>query len=135
MDTSETYIKMCEKAEEIQKQKEAEGLEHGDYIYAKDGLDFWFHTGKVELLVGKPEYRYALLGVIFIPRIDQLQEMVPSKIGGNFWDVLIDLFKWINHKKWSDYVPRSMEQLWLAFGMFKKYNKVWTNNEWRNGNV
>ena len=123
MDTSETYIKMSD-CPEIQEQKKAEGLEHGDYIYAKEGLDFWFYTGKVELLVGKPEYRYAPMGVIFIPRQDDLQEA--SGLDWRSFDRKCLVYE-------HPILVPTKEQAGIRVVMKERYNKVWANNEWRNG--
>ena len=137
MDTSETYIKMCEKAEEIQEQARTNGIEYGDYIYVTATNDFVRYTGEVELVRGEKGYKYAPFGVIFIPRQDQLQEMVGD------WEKQIEILDdWLGNaydppsfkgNYWCINNLTSMEQLWLAFVMKEKYNKVWTNNEWRNG--
>lgn len=122
MDTSKEYIKMCESAEEIQK------IFYNDREFDKRDFMEWIKkpTGKV---------------VIWLPRQDQLQEMVKKETDGilceafyivtDFWfevsyssDPNID--EKINMCKWS------MEQLWLAFVMKEKYKKIWNGTEWLN---
>ena len=134
MDTSETYIKMCEKAEEIQEQARTNGIEYGDYIYVTATNDFARYTGEVELVRGEKGYKYAPFGVIFIPRQDQLQAMIFTE---NWRDELHDFAYHVTTYNKDYYLTNpsfnSVEQLWLAFLMKEKYNKVWANNEWRNG--
>ncbi len=119
MDTSQEYILMCQKAEEIQKL--AKTFPYEDRVEIATSRDYGF-----------PFYRN-----IWLPRQDQLQEMVglslwPLNCKFSLWlydhdsDGLIDLHVRHEHEFYS------MEQLWLAFCMFEKYGKVWSNGEWVN---
>ena len=127
MDTSETYIKMCEKAEEIQKIRvESEYWEEGDWL---------FRSGKVLACGWNAGYFEGWLwpqkGDIWLPRQDDLQEMVKPL-------ELYAFYHWVYRadQRDGDYLPdcnkvyTSMEQLWLAFVMSEKYNKVWNGEEW-----
>lgn len=68
--------------------------------------------------------------VTWLPRQDKLQEMIPIT-GGNNLDLVKALFDWIeNLNFYRDYVDLSMEQLWLAFVYYKKYNKYWDKDKW-----
>ena len=70
---------------------------------------------------------------LWLPRQDQLQEMLPYQGGeakDNFWSVLSGLFEWPYNEKWLEYIPLSMEQLWLAFVMRERFGKVWSRTEW-----
>ena len=65
---------------------------------------------------------------------DQLQEMISiSPIGlYRFWEFIRG--EWNPYSESydsyrSDYMP-TMEQLWLAFVMKEKYNKVWDGRDW-----
>jgi len=127
MDTSETYIKMCEKAEEIQEQARTNGIEYGDYIYVTATNDFARYTGEVELVRGEKGYKYAPFGVIFIPRQDQLQEMVGEEYAIN---LLYQFHQYYNTKYREIPGNWSVEQLWLAFVMKEKYNKIWVDGNW-----
>jgi len=152
MDTSETYIKMCEKAVEIQ-----EGhIQLGDYFAIigsdegdLDGVNL-FHDGKCVKRVVEPydslDVQDAILAFggkyIWLPRQDQLQEMVTGKgvLSGDWLDVLdhfvmdegglFDFFDAHRIDETYNYV-KSMEQLWLAFVMKEKYKKVWDGEEWQ----
>ena len=81
---------------------------------------------------------------------DQLQGMIMPTIIAKYvkWttiDTSPDFNKYLAIMKWFDVLSQegniyantimtfSSEQLWLAFVMKEKYNKVWANNEWRNG--
>lgn len=64
MDNSETCIKMCEKAKEIQKVRN-HIYEEGDYCYCSECGLFIHSEGKL----------YDFGGIIWLPRQDQLQEI------------------------------------------------------------
>ena len=100
MDTSEQYIKMCEKAEEIQEQR-------------------FPLKGKV------------LFGFTWLTCQSELQEMMGFKRLADS----IDSF----HRFASGYylgtrlayhVFKTREQLWLAFVMKEKHNKIWNGEQW-----
>ena len=160
MDTSETYIKMCEKAEEIQKrwrtaayQEQGDGygslISYFDEANKRQRLDmflgFYTFDGKPTTQIISLPSRYSiaqtyagliwqhdLTKVVWLPRQDQLQEMV-----GGFEAGMIDWWHWRNAvyphmqnphtKEWRF---NSFEQLWLAFVMKEKYGKVWNGEEW-----
>lgn len=126
MDTSETYIKMCEKAEEVQK----EWLIHsGDFFFDKQSKYEWTNPVGVvgdEIIIEVTKRLKAKefkQNNIWLPRQDQLQEMVEEEplacIDGikNFWvEINFPNFSW--------------EQLWFAFVMKEKFNKVWSGTDW-----
>ena len=119
MDTSKEYIKMCEKAEEIQKNKR--WLKAGDFCrnpYSGDSHAIGTTVEKTDL--------------IWLPRQDQLQEMVKQNslniIDLNYFVASISLFLKQSNKDGELYY--SLEQLWLAFVMKEKYNKTWNGKEW-----
>ncbi len=146
MDTSETYIKMCD-CEEIQKEWHPRDW---DFVLTKD---LW------PKVFGGDDYVWCLLpediadsgvygsyatdkgiggypGYIkhWLPRQDQLQEMV-----GGLEKGFIDFPKWLENTyglNYGDYpnghlcIFKTWEQLWLAFVMKEKYNKVWDGEEW-----
>ena len=136
MDTSETYIKMSD-CPEIQ--KEARYI--GDNMEELGNWFAFYVTGKWQPPV---IYTYGLClpyergdYAVWLPRQDQLQEMVKEGNKFSYTNNLVLAGKFDKFCSWQandiTSLDWSMEQLWLAFGMFKKYNKVWTNNEWRNG--
>jgi len=147
MDCGSVYIKMCEKAEEIQDEKRKAGVFHGDYVYAESGSLFTHFTGIVELLTGNPNLRYGMVGCVFIPRQDQLQEMigVTDEMRESGWKPdFICQWDWAIQQgrlTESDYISsifpngdyefcESWEQLWLAIVMHEKYHKTWTGENW-----
>lgn len=127
MDTSKEYIKMCD-CPEIQSYKRT--LDFCDY-YAYYQLDFWQTTNFTcgSSLLGK--------GNIWLPRQDQLQEMVKYAYKDIKIEVDIKLNRFWNWyremqvKIKGSHPFASMEQLWLAFVMKEKYNKIWDGKEWR----
>jgi hypothetical protein len=82
MDTSKEYIKMCEKVPKIQEQMGHDG----DYYYwSVDNKSHISYTEHFEdYIVKHPEQWDFLRGrkVIWLPRQDQLQEMIGDAIGG-----------------------------------------------------
>lgn len=138
MDTSETYIKMCEKADEIQTLHRE--VRHENTGKWKSG-DFWttvFDCDRSRAFVvpdyldawaDEPHYLHHPSEVIWLPRQDQLQEMVRLD-AITLTQLLADYV--IGHKLDPAKLPQpSMEQLWLAFVMQEKYNKVWNGEEWQ----
>uniref|UniRef100_A0A6M3KXM3 Uncharacterized protein n=1 Tax=viral metagenome TaxID=1070528 RepID=A0A6M3KXM3_9ZZZZ len=133
MDTSEQYIKMCEKAEEIQASRK---FECGDCMVTGDNLIM------IRRLSDEGDYFLASLlprghnfllisnkNVIWLPRQDQLQEMV---IDADYaMSYLTRIMDWAGITL-AKYLLQftSMEQLWLAFVMKEKYGKVWDGEKW-----
>jgi len=137
MDTSETYIKMCD-CEEIQglrpvKYDWLDNLYYGRTILQPDHAPFLF---------GSSDDKLDTMDSIWLPRQDQLQEMV-----GQGWEgckcfddipltvILVSLYSFEKHNvlrtiELNINSPASMEQLWLAFVMKEKYNKVWDGSNW-----
>jgi len=146
MDKSKEYVEMCRKAKEIQES------------WVAEVGDFWTYGGacsEVSMMcydecfgVQKEE------GQIWLPRQDQLQEMILSLerfVNVELWSlkeqfdtslrVLLKIVKDFNDFTWGGEVNggqlrnirsgivTSMEQLWLAFIM-KENNKIWNGKEW-----
>lgn len=128
MDTSEIYVKMNEKAVEIQK-------------IAPDMLGHQWRKDNIHILNGNYYWmEISLKGIserIWLPRQDQLQEMV-LKIGNHPWSLFWDIEDWLSKIAGDSYeyinvnkIPfTSMEQLWLAFVMSELYLRRWDGNDW-----
>ena len=159
MDTSETYINLCEKAKKIQKEWKPK---EGDWYCYKDcmcgfpiyqvgwtNLHDWQKTdaGKDEkcthcaydyqsfgeiMYATKSGMRDALTGwFVYLPLQDQLQEMIGDF--GKCQDILHEYLSSRVGCPMSELWPSpilSMEQLWLAFVMQEKYNKIWDGKDW-----
>ena len=144
MDTSEKYILMCEKAEEVQKEWEPEAgdwtnrgiftgccsmLTHSSVATMEDlGYEI------VDFKIVKHYYRKNDL--FWLPRQDQLQEMVKydNPIPEGILDALSSATRQHMDSPMEDAFCQfnSMEQLWLAFVMHEKYQKQWDEErgEW-----
>lgn len=149
MDTSKEYIKMCEKAEEMQ---EIKGFfEAGDCYYHTK----YTHQGQpagayvASIRVVKKIAPNQKTWRIWLPRQDQLQDMIETgnPLKGE-WALLDRFLEFcrpfknlgtIPHprdlecaREKNDYLDKfnSREQLWLAFVMKEKYNKKWNGDEW-----
>lgn len=70
------------------------------------------------------------------PSIEQLQEMTRGTFIDNFLALSEDVKMFVSNKrtetnKYLDNVSKlCFKQLWLAFYMFKGFNKVWNGTEW-----
>jgi len=125
MDKSKEYIKMCESSLEIQEIQEFKPIISKDL---SDGCSeslndtIWFHG---DCNTNNPIQ-------IWLPRQDQLQDMA----GGGISLSLIKKFdEWFfTHPDSAGFLDYSMEQLWLAFVMQKKYGKIWNGNDWEKDN-
>jgi len=130
---TDNYIKMCEKAEVIQK------------LFNPKGHNHTSHSGCIWTDIDRDSYKYDkyteyghqyiclrdgyLMHCIWLPTQEQLQEM--SSLLCNFpCQILTFLNDWIKNNKiyLSEY--KSMNELWLAFVMKEKYNKIWTGEKW-----
>jgi len=129
VDFSKQYIKMCERAEEIQEiyqnvlkkeDNEVDSILEGWYVY--DGKNIiLLHNNEFFISDLKDE----LKKYVWLPRQDQLQAIITTNKYFRF--SLIELFYHFANKN----VPKftSMEQLWLAYVMYIKYKKIWNNEE------
>jgi len=136
MDTSKEYILMCKEAKEIQTEwsKTEELMElgrDGDYYYNTKGL-----INQVRIRGTQDDddfpgdgitFPCETYGAIWLPRQDQLQDMVNLKIPRLVYDFRSFVADFI-----GSYTEKfgSMEQLWLAFVMAEKYNKEWHGLQW-----
>ncbi len=126
MDTSETYIKMCEKAE-IQADKPIPSIQVVDEKLVDDWKMVYFDEGYLIDNMGN-WWADTRPDTTWLPRQDQLQEMIPTTMSST--QLNFKMISELNH--FYDYwdtngIPNHLttwEQLWLAFVMKEKYNKV-----------
>lgn len=127
MDTSKEYIKMCEEAKEIQK---LWGELTGDFCYCKDT------KYRIVNIVNNPPPRIEITSHLWLPRQDQLQEMVGATYpASNVLAEFLELgFVYSGVFVAKDPISScdSLEKAWLVFVMQKKYNKEWDydSEEW-----
>ena len=117
---------MCEKAVEIQK---SHNQRHGDWQYDKDQKKIFSGAYMSNIAYLEPCYPME----IWLPRQDQLQDMIVTlgmssatflqTMANKVWDSMQSCDYYLQFK--------SMEQLWLGFIMFEKYNKKWNGKDWR----
>lgn len=138
MDKSSDYIRMCDKADEIQGQWSPA---HGDFFVGQDGrIECWVDLIHAQRnMTGNWEVRETGEGVIkvwkyiWLPRLDQLMELaqVPSL---RFEKVTQLFFDWTRtHYPGCEGDARgvfsSLEQTWLAFIMQRKFRKNWNGSD------
>jgi hypothetical protein len=150
MDTSPEYINMCEKATEIQKTRRNGWAiwEVGDFIWSPkqedvliilpfDGNDnlAWNVSGSRVVIRDHHEAQYG----IWLPRQDQLQEIVRGErhmhllayeFAAYFHGTVDPLCQYLGRDNYTVDSDNSMEQMWLAYVMKTKYNKVWNGEDW-----
>jgi len=132
---TENYIKMCEGAEEIQK---AWIPLIGDWvIFPNIPLPTIIRFKKTINEMNKYDF-------IYLPTQEQLQEMMTmdtsyakkynKKEGAIFcgFYIFLDMMDWVKNylKKPTIINCNSMNEIWLAFVMYEKYNKTWTGKNW-----
>jgi len=117
MDTTETYIKMCD-CSEIQGQWTAPPYDH----------DFCYNNKDNYVTYGRNISADTVDDYTWLPRQDQIQEMLWGK---NFKNpiYLSKLFQEF-HDKWLWLDFDTFEQLWLAFYMYEKHGKIWGGKKW-----
>ena len=125
---TDNYIKMCEQAEEIQ---EAWKQNPGDiYIYKKDiDIGLYYYV---------TEYKKHN-NAVWLPTQEQLQEIIKPTLETDDFE-LVELF--FDFVYGEDSQPNQinspiklMNEMWLAFVMHEKYNKIWTGEKWEVKNV
>ena len=126
MDKSSHYLKMSESAKVIQKQWKPD---FGDFFVSMSSGQ----TSPCLSLVSELEKKVSYLKTIkavWLPRQDQLQEMVIEKYAAP-WDLAI-AFSNVLMADDASYFDNfdSMEKLWLAFIMIEKRKKKWKDGEW-----
>ena len=120
-----TYIKQCEASEEIQK------------WWFPDICDLYYDksekkTKPITFLAEKIWLTERTRGCNFIwlPTQEQLQEMVDRDWYKVFCKFL--LWHWNSEPNAKEFASmfNSMNEVWLAFVMKEKYNKIWTGEKW-----
>jgi len=132
MDTTETYIKMCD-----WKDLQFGGIFQGDY-YTLNRNNLAFHYPPNECVGDylKPKIwtdTIAIKNIFFIKlfKQDQIQEMIGLPLPELYY--AFEKFIKTYPIEYMDGVFSkftSMEQLWLAFLMHEKYGKKWSGKKW-----
>ena len=160
MDISPEYVKMCGEAKEVQEaHTPARGdlwkcacrsctershiwmIERSviDHLEGKDLSDFieyyqecvrWEEFGFPAFWRDKEAGDWN--AYIWLPRQDQLQEMVFESGGSTPWLALFsDFVDFIFSKTNRGLFTGTPDQLWLAFVMHEKHNKIWDGKTWK----
>ena len=138
MDTSVQYIKMCEKAEEIQKAWKPHKFD--DYI------QLGYHDKPVKIIGGICVGDYFIgakdCGEVWLPTQEQLQEIIIPTLKSRYnkyhdLEKMERIANWIVRIFWGftehngrEIHSNNITELWLAFVMHEKYNKIWTGEKW-----
>ena len=137
MDFSNKYIIMCKNAKEIQEEWKKK---EGDWVFYKNtihlihfqplyGSLMLFYNELIENwgicdeTIHKYQQPVNQSEIIWLPTQDQLQKLFFKHLSPI--TILKNFCKWC--EKYNDYTKKfnSMEQLWLAFIMWEKFNKFW----------
>ena len=117
MDTTKEYIEMCEKATEVQ----------GKYCSKFGDFNYIDNMDAVQIFGCSEAFHNS---IIWLPRQDQLQDMLELTVYDRICDKLYKFTEWVKINATYERSNCSMEQLWLAFVMSEKFGKVWTGKEW-----
>lgn len=112
-----------------------------DIIHYKSDAPFFFHAvtddGKSRILNFKDSDSLVKATSVPLFRQDQLQEMIFEGLvfGESIPCAMLKLLYEYGHKAKNPdaeywHICKSMEQLWLTFVMFEKYNKTWDGENW-----
>lgn len=127
MDTTKEYIEKLIKAPEIQKKWIPQ---NGDFVWHPDEGAEYMGTSefpeKIDIVSLSDSTKDWWYNWLWLPGQDQLQELH----GWKFNNQAIKFWEW-----GSEFNPEtkdlfSWEQLWLAFVMKEKYNKIWNGKDW-----
>jgi hypothetical protein len=125
MDNTELYIKMCDKAVEIQDQQPEMGLAplNNEKVFLGLNGNYW---------IGAMDWVEQQIYYIWLPKQDQLQNMIDNlfyttKNNTGLINMVIGIDYWARMEK---DIYLSMEQLWLAFMMREMYKKKWNGENW-----
>jgi len=138
MDTSETYIKMCD-CPEIQEQSVTPPYPN-DYYARRKGGGIRYGYQIITSDIVDDDY-------IWLPRQDQIQEIARHLYGEHsrkwVWRMMQDFVGNLDNDFYLESIEMTMgnyfsmdgmfdtwEQLWLAFYMYEKYQKIWTGEKW-----
>ena len=146
MDTSKQYIKMCEKAQEIQESHTFDE-EEGDFsiwLPRQDQLQGMIEGTVMEKIEKFNKFMHLPILNIKCNEIDEEKlEIFREKWGEMMKDSLARITplpvcenEELNLINVFTSTFTSFEQLWLAFVMKEKYGKTWNNKkeEWKNEN-
>jgi len=136
LDTSSKYIKMCEKADRYIFPNGC-NLINEDFLYCEKTTrklkPGWIILYKYRL-EGYLDTHDMILNYFIIWKQDQLQKMLNYPL----WKLVWDFEEFTEKMTNKDYFEnKTMEQLWLAFVMKEKYNKIWDEEkeEWINARI
>ena len=135
---------MCRRADEIRRFWKPE---LGDYFFGipQDFADLDFETGIYQFLDCEDDFycvvpdnydpvKKEFTGIgeddeaVFLPRQDNLQKMIDYELP---YDLIKDFSEWTAQLDISMKERlQTMEQIWLAYVMWKNYSKIWTGNDW-----
>lgn len=123
MDTSEKYILMCEKAQEIQELKNVPMI----------GGNFYFNKNSCQIRVDKEGFLSEFSknkDSVWLPRQDQLQEMCFYENRDTLFILQVQDFYCFFFKQLSLAIHNgSMERACLLWVMETKFNKKWNHKE------
>ena len=127
---------MCQRAKEEQEDAPTNLADNARWRFTNFGEDKFVRVGGVYNEAGYAS-KYEL---IWLPRQDQLQEMIEDETLFPAHRRATLIVNWLQNEQWFDKDGNShwkhqinydsMEQLWLAFVMKEKYNKVWNGEDW-----
>ena len=105
------------------------------FVYKADNQGFHHRLDRPVATLGQTkEMEDTILSgrIIWLPRQDQLQEMVQKEYEEG-WRLAQRFSEWLTVQQITPINKWSMQQLWLAFVRKENHNKVWSDEGWVNG--
>jgi len=133
---TQNYIKMCEKAEEMQKwyfNSEYERINDNwlfeyDLFACKEHRTIFRLHGQYICPAMEGNLCNRENNKIWLPTQEQLQEMIHLT---DWHGILVAFFYWYGDFGFKEIT--SINDLWLAFVMYEKYHKIWNGKDWIKG--
>lgn len=139
MDKSRRYIRLCDRADEIQRLWHQS---YGDfYLDEKDRITCWIgEPGQVKrfkkgFAISAEGDVIRLAKHVWLPRQNQLIEI--AQVRGRTYDsVVLDFYNWTKtgydtRSRLPGKLFPSMEQIWMGYVMHRKFGKKWIDSCWK----
>lgn len=129
MDTSETYIKMCN-CPEIQEKWD---VNTGDYYWTGKSIEIteWllshiYHFAQKHMITDT-YVEEQLKDCIWLPRQDQAQKMIGDM--GRCYEAFYEMILFDQRNLGQE--AKTMEQMWLIVYMHEEHGKAWSGTKWK----
>lgn len=125
---TKNYINMCEKAKEIQKSDINVGKRH---FNNQDFVAYNFGEGLKVYVCAEVSRYWQIEDLIWLPTQEQLQEMILTSKKYTDMFILNNLLSDFMIDNLDKENRVNMNEIWLAFVMEERWNKIWSDKQWK----